>query len=180
MLDEATRTAILKLREQGHGSRMIARTLGAAGTTVRRVLSSGQAQVPPLSRVERVDPWREVILELHTRYEGHLGRVHDGLLERSAQLSYPTLTAFCRKHGIGSVPPLPAATSSPPEAAGRVNHRRPFGEDRRMAAKSDCGSASNGNWAVSPNMYQRQGGSIAGYRNPTALDPCVGGTALQG
>jgi transposase len=56
MLDEATRTAILKLHEQGHGSRMIARTLGAARTTVRRVLSSGQAQVPPLSRVERADP----------------------------------------------------------------------------------------------------------------------------
>jgi len=107
MLDEATRTAILKLHEQGHGSRMIARTLGAARTTVRRVLGSGQAQVPPLSRVERADPWRDAILELHTRYEGHLGRVYDGLLERGAQLSYPALTAFCRKHGIGSVPPPP-------------------------------------------------------------------------
>lgn len=108
MLDEATRMAILKLGEQGHGSRMIARTLGAARSTVRRVLSSGQAEVPPLERVERADPWRELILELHTRYEGHLGRVHDGLLERGAQLSYPALTAFCRKHGIGSVPALPA------------------------------------------------------------------------
>jgi transposase len=108
MLDEATRTAILKLHEQGHGSRMIARTLGAARSTVRRVLSSGQVQVPPLARVERADSWREAILELHTRYEGHIGRVHDGLIERGAQLSYPALTAFCRKHGIGSVPPLPA------------------------------------------------------------------------
>lgn len=108
MLDEATRTAILKLREQGHGTRMIARTLRAARSTVRRVLSSGQSEVPPLERTERADPWREAILELHTRYEGHLGRVHDGLLERGAQLSYPALTAFCRKHGIGSVPPLPA------------------------------------------------------------------------
>jgi transposase len=108
MLDEATRTAILKLHEQGHGSRMIARTLGAARSTVRRVLSSGQALAPPLGRTERADPWREAILELHARYEGHLGRVHDSLLERGAQLSYPALTAFCRKHGIGSVPPLPA------------------------------------------------------------------------
>jgi transposase len=108
MLDEATRTAILKLHEQGHGSRMIARTLGAARSTVRRVLSSGQAQVPALVRAERAEPWRETILELHSRYEGHLGRVHDGLIERGAPLSYPALTAFCRKHGIGSVPPLPA------------------------------------------------------------------------
>ena len=108
MLDEATRTAILKLHEQGHGSRMIARTLGAARSTVRRVLSSGQAQVPPLGRLERADAWREAILELHARYEGHLGRVHDALLERGAELSYPALTAFCRKHGIGSAPPLPA------------------------------------------------------------------------
>jgi transposase len=108
MLDEPTRTAILKLHEQGHGSRMIARTLGAARSTIRRVLSSGQALVPSLGRIERADPWREAILELHTRYEGHLGRIHDSLLERGAQLSYPALTAFCRKHGIGSVPPLPA------------------------------------------------------------------------
>jgi transposase len=108
MLDEPTRTAILKLHEQGHGSRMIARTLGAARSTIRRVLSNGQALVPSLGRIERADPWREAILELHTRYEGHLGRIHDSLLERGAQLSYPALTAFCRKHGIGSVPPLPA------------------------------------------------------------------------
>jgi len=108
MLDEATRTAILKLHEQGHGSRMIARTLGSARSTVRHVLNSGQAQVPPLGRLERADAWREAILELHARYEGHLGRVHDGLLELGAELSYPALTAFCRKHGIGSAPPLPA------------------------------------------------------------------------
>lgn len=31
-----------------------------------------------------------------------------GLVECGAQLLHPTLTAFFRKHGIGSVPPLPA------------------------------------------------------------------------
>jgi len=61
-----------------------------------------------LGRVKRAGPWREAILELHARYEGHLGRVDDGLLKRGAQLSYPALTAFCRKHGIGLVPPLSA------------------------------------------------------------------------
>lgn len=108
MLDEATRTAILKLREQGHGSRMIARSLGAARSTVRRVISNGHAQVPALVRAELAEPWREAILELHGRFEGHLGRVHEELLQRGASLSYPALTAFCRKYGIGTAPPLPA------------------------------------------------------------------------
>lgn len=108
MLDEATRTAILKLHEQGHGSRMIARTLATARSTVRRVISSGQAQVPMVVRAERAEPWREAILELYGRYEGHLGRVHEELIQRGGQLSYPALTAFCRKHGIGTAPPLPA------------------------------------------------------------------------
>ena len=41
MLDEATRTAILKLKEQGHGSRKIANALGVARSSVRRVIGSG-------------------------------------------------------------------------------------------------------------------------------------------
>jgi hypothetical protein len=87
---------------------MIARTLATARSTVRRVISSGQAQVPMVVRAERAEPWREAILELYGRYEGHLGRVHEELIQRGGQLSYPALTAFCRKHGIGTAPALPA------------------------------------------------------------------------
>jgi transposase len=108
LLDEATRTAILKLHAQGHGSRKIARALGVARDTVRRVIGSGSATVPPLLRAEQAEPWREHILELHARYEGHLGRVHEALTQRGAAVSYPALTAFCRRHGIGSAPPEPA------------------------------------------------------------------------
>lgn len=108
MLDEATRGAILKLHEQGHGSRKIAHALGVARASVRRVIDSGCAQPPELVRAERAEPWREPILELYARYQGHLGRVHEELLRRGAALSYPALTAFCRKHGIGTAPPLPA------------------------------------------------------------------------
>jgi hypothetical protein len=75
---------------------------------VRRVLDSGHAQVPPLQRAELAEPWREQILELYARYEGHLGRVHEELIGRGASLSYPALTAFCRRHGIGHVAPTPA------------------------------------------------------------------------
>jgi transposase len=108
MLDEATRIAILKLKSQGHGSRTIAKAVGVARSTVRQVIDSGSAEVPPLVRAELAEPYREQILDLYARYQGHLGRVHEELTKAGAALSYPALTAFCRKHGIGSAPPPPA------------------------------------------------------------------------
>lgn len=108
MLDEASRGAILKLHEQGHGSRVIAKALGIARASVRRVLASGSIKVPQLKRAQLAEPWRDEILELYGRYQGHLGRVHEALIERGATLSYPALTAFCRRHSIGRTPPRPA------------------------------------------------------------------------
>jgi hypothetical protein len=35
-------------------------------------------------------------------------RVHEELLAGGAALSYQALTAFCRRHGIGQVPIVPA------------------------------------------------------------------------
>ena len=35
-------------------------------------------------------------------------RVHEEITASGALLSYPALTAFCRRHGIGQVPPVPA------------------------------------------------------------------------
>ena len=118
MLDEATRTAILQLHEQGHGSRAIAQALGVARCTVRRVIEQRQRQVPPLVRAEagralaRADPGAAA------RYEGHLGRVHEELAQGRARLSYPALTAFCRRHGIGA----------PPRCAGGPLHFEPGAE----------------------------------------------------
>ncbi len=108
MLDEATRGAIFKLHDQGHGSRAIAQALGVARASVRRVLDSGRATLPESNRAQLAEPWREQILELERRYQGHLGRVHEELIARGAALSYPTLTAFCRRHHIGRAPPRPA------------------------------------------------------------------------
>jgi len=112
MLDAATRTAILKLHEQDHGSRTIARALQVSRDAVRRVIASDSAAVPPLMRAELAEPWREQILELYARYEGHLGRVHAALTEHGATLSYAALTAFCRRHDIGGTPPPPAGRYS--------------------------------------------------------------------
>jgi hypothetical protein len=108
MLDEDTRTAILRLHAEGHGSRTISQALGIARDSVRRIIRSGSAEVPPVLRAERAEPWRARILELYAQYEGHLGRVHEVLIDAGAALSYPALTAFCRRHGIGHTPAPPA------------------------------------------------------------------------
>jgi transposase len=108
MLDEAIRTAILTLKKKGCGSRKIAHALGVARESVREVIRSGMAQVPPVNREESAEPYRKQILELHAQFGGHLGRVHEELVQQGASFSYPALTAFCRRHGIGHEPKLPA------------------------------------------------------------------------
>jgi len=37
-------------------------------------------------------------------HKGNLVRVHEELVSRGAEVSYPALTAFCRRHGIGQEP----------------------------------------------------------------------------
>lgn len=108
MLDEETRTAILKLHVCGHGTRAIAKGLKIARRTVRRVIDSGESVPPPIVRAELAEPWRDQILELYSRFQGHMARVHEELVKRGANLSYSALTSFCRKHEIGSSPKLPA------------------------------------------------------------------------
>jgi len=44
-------------------------------------------------------------------------RVHEELVAAGAELSYPALTAFCRRHGIGSQPPVPAGQYAFPPGA---------------------------------------------------------------
>jgi hypothetical protein len=107
MLDEETRAAILKLREQGHGIRPIARALGISRQSVRDVLEAKSAKAPPIERAEAPEPFRDEVLAQYASCKGNLVRVHEELLARGAQFSYPALTAFCRKHGIGYSPPRP-------------------------------------------------------------------------
>jgi hypothetical protein len=72
------------------------------------VLRSKAAQVPELHRPEKAEPYRQQILELFGNCKGNLVRVHEDLLASGAELSYPALTAFCRRHGIGQAPVVPA------------------------------------------------------------------------
>jgi HPt (histidine-containing phosphotransfer) domain-containing protein len=76
--------------------------------TVRRVLESNSADVPELNRPEKAEPYRQQILELMHTSKGNLVRVHEELTAGGAELSYPALTAFCRRHEIGQEPSVAA------------------------------------------------------------------------
>jgi transposase len=108
MLDEATRQAILKLREAGHGTRAIASAIGISRGAVRAVLRAGTSEVPRLVRAEKAEPYRDDVLALYATCKQNLVRVHEELAARGAALSYQALTAFCRRHGIGHELPKPA------------------------------------------------------------------------
>lgn len=114
MLDEVTRSAILRLHAEGHGSRAIADVLGVSRGAVKTVLRAGHAAVPSLARIERAEPYRAQIADLLASCKGNLVRVHEELVRGGAALSYTALTAFCRRHEIGRPPVLPS---------GRYEHR---------------------------------------------------------
>jgi transposase len=108
LLDEVTRSAILRLRDEGHGTRRIAKALGISRAAVRSVVERGNAEVPRLARTELAEAHRTEILELYHSCKGNLVRVHEELVAGGATLSYQALTAFCRRHGIGHEPKKPA------------------------------------------------------------------------
>ena len=105
MLRQEQRAAILELHRQKVGIRKISKTLGISRSTVKKVINSGSQTAPPISRSEKAAPYRQEILELHASCKGNLQRVHEELQALGADLSYPALTAFCRRNGIGTKPP---------------------------------------------------------------------------
>jgi transposase len=107
MLDQSTRTAVLKLHERGIGTRTIARQLKVSREAVREIIKAGRPEVPKLERAELGALHHEQILELFARCKGHLGRVHEELVRDGAQLSYQALTGYCRRHEIGHAPAPP-------------------------------------------------------------------------
>ena len=108
MLSQSQRTTILQLHAQGVSKREIARVLNLSRGTVRKVLRSHFTAVPTLTRAEKAEPYRQQILGLIDTCKGNLVRVQEELAVCGAQLSYSTLTAFCRRHGINQVPVVPA------------------------------------------------------------------------
>lgn len=110
MRDRATRTAILELHKKGHGLHIISRTLEVSRKTIRRVLRSGSADVPSLDRAELAEPHEAQIRTLFLHCKGNLVRVHEELTAANVELSYSTLTAFCRRRGLGHEAKKPAGT----------------------------------------------------------------------
>jgi len=108
VLSQSQRTTILELRAQGVSKREIARVLNISRLSVRKVLRANSAAVPTLSRPEKAEPYRQQILELLDSCKGNLVRVQEELAVSGAHLSYSTLTAFCRRHGIGQQPIVPS------------------------------------------------------------------------
>jgi predicted transcriptional regulator len=108
MLEQAVRQAILELHRRGQGVRAIARALRVSRAAVRDILRRGSAEVPRLERQEKALEHREDIVRLLQECEGSLIRVHEELAKLGVELSYPALTAFCRRHGIGQEPKQPA------------------------------------------------------------------------
>src|SRR5471030_1972976 len=108
MLSQAQRTAILELSAKGVSKHEIAQVLRLSRLTVRKVLRENSTNVPEIQRAEKAEPYREQILDLLTSCKGNLVRVHEELVAGGAALSYPALTGFCRRQGIGQAPVVPA------------------------------------------------------------------------
>jgi transposase len=108
MLSQAQRTAILELSAKGVSKHEIAQVLRMSRLTVRKVLRENSTNVPEIQRAEKAEPYREQILELLTSCKGNLVRVHEELVAGGAVLSYPALTGFCRRQGIGQTPIVPS------------------------------------------------------------------------
>lgn len=108
MLSQAQRAAILQLHAERIPKREIARLLKVSRQSVRQVLQANSSAVPRIGRAEKAAPYRQQILELLPECKGNLVRVHEELAAAGAGLSYPALTAFCRREGIGQEPIVPA------------------------------------------------------------------------
>jgi len=105
VLDLETRTAILRLFEEGHGTRFIAKAVGVSRKSVKRVLTQGRAEVPKLERDTPLSPHIAQIRALYLDCKGNLVRVHEELQARhGVEVPYSTLTRFCRGAGIGVTP----------------------------------------------------------------------------
>jgi transposase len=108
MLNQNQRMTILELHRKGVSHRHIARLLRVSRVSVKRVIRSESVVPPAILRPEKADPYRQEILELYAECKGNLARVHEELLASGADLSYPALTAFCRRHRIGQKTKVPA------------------------------------------------------------------------
>jgi len=104
MLSQTQRTADSGTEREGSESSRDRTRVATIASDVRKVLTSNSTQVPEIQRAEKAEPYRQQILDLLASCKGNLVRVHEELTAAGAALSYPALTAFCRRQGIGQTP----------------------------------------------------------------------------
>lgn len=109
MLDRETRSAILRLNKEGHGSRKIAKDLGISRTSVREVIESGSSELPKRERSRILESDVELIREIYQDCKGNMVRVQEVLLERDIQVKYSTLTKLCRDFHISRQEKVPVS-----------------------------------------------------------------------
>jgi Mu transposase, C-terminal domain len=78
-----------------------ARALKLSRNAVRRILRSGQAEVPQRAGPDQTDPHLPLVRELFARCQGNRVRVAEELQARQIVIPYSTLTAGLRRLGIG-------------------------------------------------------------------------------
>ncbi len=100
MLDKQTRSAILRLRREGHSLRRISRLLSLSRDSVRKVVRIGSDEPPIIHRPRKLDAHRERIAQMLAKCEGNVVKVHLGLAEAGTTVRYSTLTAFCRSNHL--------------------------------------------------------------------------------
>jgi transposase len=108
MLDKETRTAILALHNKGHSQRAIADDLKISRISVKRVLSSGLTTPAAAERTSQLDAYTDDIRSFYAECKGNVIRVQEKLRDIGCEVSYSTLTWFCREHGIGVEEKSPA------------------------------------------------------------------------
>jgi len=88
--------------KEGHGVRTIAKALRLSRNAVRDVVRSGVVEVPELEREERLNKSLDLVRSLHADCKGNMVRVLEKLADHGLSVGYSTLTAFCRRHEIGT------------------------------------------------------------------------------
>ena len=131
MLSQSQRTTILELDARESASARSRGCWGSPGLAVRRVLRSKSIEVPELHRAEKAEPYWRADPGAFSTCKGNLVRVHEELVAAGAELSYPALTAFCRRHRIGQAPPVSGGPVSV-----RAGRRDPA---RHVAARGGTG-----------------------------------------
>ncbi|MBS1172334.1 MAG: hypothetical protein H6R12_1164 [Proteobacteria bacterium] len=108
MLDLDTRRAVLQLKALGHGVRAIARTLKIARHSVREILAAGTAEVPAIEREQICASHLDTLRALYADCKGNRVRVWEEAQKQGIAISYPALTAFLRRQGVGMKVKQPA------------------------------------------------------------------------